>query len=281
MTDVDVGKIENLNTLDLGEPPARKRVRKQKPSPYTISWNRIWPDDNTPQRITGEDLPHVIHDNALIGACTVRFVLAPKSNVYHDEIADRITQDIHSQIWEIDPTGDLSGNHTISFPAIIGKNNRGEREFYLDLSTTTPTRFQIIANCTLYDGEYECSVKGRGSPVPANIRTVSIRGLPAQSVLHNVGKDLYDALNLYRPNEIEVWDVIARMQKFESNPETPNWSGQIFACVCFKLCPPTSFPDDYVRDALPGWVSIPSRSQRFELHYTDRINHLSMQGESY
>jgi hypothetical protein len=33
------------------------------------------------------------------------------------------------------------------------------------------------------------------------------------------------------------------MQKFESNPETPNWSGQIFARACFKLCPPTSFTD--------------------------------------
>jgi hypothetical protein len=90
----------------------------------------------------------------------------------------------------------------ISFPAIIGKNDHGEREFYLDLSTTAPTCFEIISNCTLYDGEYECSVKGRGSPVPANIWTVSIRGLSAQSVLHKVGKDLYDALNLYRANEI-------------------------------------------------------------------------------
>lgn len=271
--DVEMTDTANTTTTTLPQGrPTRRTATRQRQSLYVIEWKRIYPDKDTPQRIAGEDLPHVIpHNSALIGACTVRFILAPKSNTHYDAVVFRVTEDIHAQISEGDPTGELTLNKQISFPALVGRNEHGGREFYMDISTTTPTFFQAIANAKLYDGDHECIIKGKGAPVPANILTVSVDGLPAQTVLHKVGKDLYDALNKYRPEEIEVWDIFARYQTFQNAPNAPNFPGKIFACVRFKQCPPTSFPDDHIREVFPGWIQ--TRYQKFELHYAGRINH--------
>jgi hypothetical protein len=101
--------------------------------------------------------------------------------------------------------------------------------------------------------------------------TVCVSGLPAQTNIKTTAQELYNQLNKYRSEEIEVWDVFARYQKFPKNPNALKFCGEIYACVRFKFSPLTIFPDEYVRDTFPGYISLHRRS--YELEYASRINH--------
>jgi len=82
-----------------------------------------------------------------------------------------------------------------------------------------PLFCQVFSEIEVWDvfARYEKipkEIKGRGVPVPANILTVCVIGFPAQTVIKTTAQDLYDHLNKHCPEEIEVWDVFARYQKY-------------------------------------------------------------------
>jgi hypothetical protein len=77
-----------------------------------------------------------------------------------------------------------------------------------------------------------------------------------------MGEALYEALNRYQPEEIEVWDVYVKYIVFD---------GSIFAAVYFRRVPPIIFPDIFVRDIFPGFIRI--HHQVYTLEYTGRIDH--------
>jgi hypothetical protein len=79
-----------------------------------------------------------------------------------------------------------------------------------------------------------------GSPVPANILTVSIQNLPTQLDEISLTEDFWKVLRKHRPDEIEIWDIYTRHLVA---PDHSKWDGGIYACVHFKNTPPTKFPD--------------------------------------
>jgi hypothetical protein len=88
--DVHISGTDAFGTGSLAAalpPSIAPSITHQKIPPYSVVWERVWPVDKTiPQRITGEDLPHVHDSHARILACTVRYILAPRINTKSADI---------------------------------------------------------------------------------------------------------------------------------------------------------------------------------------------------
>jgi hypothetical protein len=77
-----------------------------------------------------------------------------------------------------------------------------------------------------------------GSPVPANILTVSIQNLPTQLDEISLAEDFWKVLRKHRPDEMEIWDIYTRQLVYSVAPDHPKWDGGIYACVHFKNVQP-------------------------------------------
>jgi hypothetical protein len=199
--------------------------------------------------------------------CTVRFRLPEGTNPNRTDLLDNIREDIFHQLLSFNK--DIATTAEIQFTGPLGP--KAGRFVGMDVTVASPAQFRELDNLTLFLGEYQLEISDKGPPVPANILTVSIKHLPAQVDKKGMARALYDALNKYRPNEIEVWDVYAKHAVYASMPTNPKFCGAIFAAVHFINSPATQFPGDYVEEVFPGFVKI--RHQVYTLEYAERIDH--------
>jgi hypothetical protein len=240
-------------TMDAAQTVPETPPPTRAPAPVIV-WKNIPLTPDHQIRIAGPDLPHVIPGANRIPPCTIRYILPSTTNTKFTHVTDTLRMNIFGQLYTADPL--VASEAQVTFPPTEG--SRGAKEVLMDVTLPTPelfSRFQTLAP-TFVDGDTELLIKGTGPPVPANVMAVSISNLGSQIDEISVAKEFFEALNRYRPEEIEVCDIYTRYMVFPEWPQKPKFCGSIHACVLFKNSPPNVIPDSYVINTFPGYIRL-------------------------
>jgi hypothetical protein len=150
----------------------------------------------------------------------VRYKLPPGIHTNATYVTDRIREQVFFQL--------LQGNEEIALSAEITfskvQGSRNDKTYSMDITVADSSQFHALCTFKPYLEDTDSpqgtilDVYDKGAPVSANILTVSITYLPAQTDRAAMGEALYDALNKYQPEEIEVWDIYAKHTVYEFMP---------------------------------------------------------------
>jgi Zinc knuckle len=245
------------------------------PEQQAVEWKLVWPNlPNHTIQVAAADLPHVIPGATRIPPCTLRYLLPADTNIKNINVTDSLRFEIYGQLDRYNHN--IAIDSEVCFPPVQGSHDR--KEVILDISIPTPTLYRQALRSppklkitTRADENVELLLKGTGPAVPANILTVAIFGLPSGPEETSIAKDLFEALNKYKPAEIEVWDIFSRYVSYPAWNGPAKFTGAMYACVHFKNCSPRHFPTEFVKSTFPGFIRI--RHQVFALEYADKIDH--------